>query len=135
MNYGFVHDDVNYKQSIDATKNQINSIRELNRNLIEQIFLSEQEVALAEKNERRSDQLYKNNAESTIDYEKARAAAFQSMHALKNKKSAQLENKIQNDEYRYRLSKLLLEKEELKNRLSSALNKSIQDLSSVRLRN
>jgi len=109
LQYYTLSNDANYKQ-IRGLKNQIRNTRDMGRNIIEQVFLLEQEVALAEKNERRLDGLLKSGATSSVEYEKARSEMFIKQRELKNKKSAHIDNKLEVD--RLRQAIIALEKKQ-----------------------
>lgn len=104
-----LNSDANYKR-IKVLGNQIRNTREMNRNIIDQIFLLEREVHMAEKNEERLRQLYENGAESQINYEAATAATLTKKRELKTKKSAQITNKLEIDRLKKEI--ISLEKEQ-----------------------
>ncbi|NET33572.1 MAG: HlyD family efflux transporter periplasmic adaptor subunit [Cyanothece sp. SIO1E1] len=104
-----LNSDANYKR-IKVLRNQIRNTREMNRNIIDQVFLLEKEVHMAEKNEERLRQLYENGAESQINYEAATAATLTKKRELKTKKSAQITNKLEIDRLKKEI--ISLEKEQ-----------------------
>lgn len=112
LQYYTLSNDANAKR-IRVLKNQISNTREMGRNIYEQIVLLEQEVALAEKNERRLDGLLKSGATSSLEYEKARSEMFVKQRELKNKKSARIDNKLEIDRLRQEI--ISLEKEQSDN--------------------
>lgn len=112
LQYYTLSNDANSKR-IRVLRNQISNTREMGRNIYEQIVLLEQEVALAEKNERRLDKLLKSGATSSIEYEKTRSEMFVKQRELKNKKSARIDNKLEIDRLRQEI--ISLEKEQSDN--------------------
>ncbi|NRB52622.1 MAG: HlyD family efflux transporter periplasmic adaptor subunit [Saprospiraceae bacterium] len=101
--------DANYK-GVSVLRNQIRNTREMNRNIIDQIFLLEREVHMAEKNEERLRKLLENGAESQINVEAAIAATLAKKRELKTKKSAQITNKLEIDRLKKEI--ITLEKEQ-----------------------
>ncbi|MEO0341269.1 MAG: HlyD family efflux transporter periplasmic adaptor subunit, partial [Bacteroidota bacterium] len=101
--------DANYK-GISVLRNQIRNTREMNRNIIDQIFLLEREVHMAEKNEERLRKLFESGAESQINYEAATAATLAKKRELKTKKSAQITNKLEIDRLKKEI--IVLDKEQ-----------------------
>lgn len=104
-----LNSDANYKR-IKVLRNQIGNTREMNRNIIDQVFLLEKEVHMAEKNEERLRQLFENGAESQINYEAATATTLTKKRELKTKKSAQITNKLEIDRLKKEI--ISLEKEQ-----------------------
>lgn len=104
-----LNSDANYKR-IKVLRNQIRNTREMNRNIIDQVFLLEKEVSMAEKNEERLRQLFNNGAESQVKFEEATAAMLTKKRELKTKKSAQINNKLEIDRLKKEI--ISLEKEQ-----------------------
>lgn len=114
-----LNSDANYKR-VRVLKNEIRNLREMNRNIIDQIFILEKEVVMAEKNEDRLRKLYESGAASQIQFEEATSAMLAKRRELKTQKSAQINNKVEIDRLKREI--ILLEKEQSDDVASGKIN-------------
>jgi|GEM_PF-6570268 len=126
--YYLFTNDPNRNLIISSVQNRLRNLRELNRNVIDQIFLLDKEVSMSVKNVERLRQLYEHGAEDQTQFEKGLLESLNKKRALVEAKKEQVSTKIEIDKLKESQAKLNSDYATSNNRQILEINKSILEL-------